>query len=131
MTAHINIVNLTPHVLNIVVEDGTTHSVMPSGRSLRVSSNYTLSSNFGGIPVYQVQYGMLELVDNATKEVVPMNSVEWPQANTYYVVSGLCLDAIKNRQTNVQTLPNVMFYAPGELVRDADGKPVGCKGLRV
>jgi hypothetical protein len=131
MTAHINIVNLTPHVLNVIKEDGSVVSVMPSGRSLRVNSEYHLSSNTGGIPVYQVQYGFLELIDNATKELVPFYNVEWTGTNTYYIVSGLCLDAIgKNHQTNVQTLPNVMFLAPGELVRDAEGKPIGCKGLR-
>lgn len=130
MSDELNLVNLTPHALNIVCEDGSIRTVAPSGRIMRVSSEYVPQNTINGITTYKVNYGNVELIDGVTKEIATMDYTDWKQSNTYYVVSGQCLEAIKDRR-DLQYIPNVMFRSPGELVRDDKGQPIGCKGLRV
>ena len=117
-------VNLTPHTINIVGR--TAISIGPSGRSLRVSQEM-VPVNQGvslsdSIDLYRAKYGNLELIDNDTKAVV---SSDLPpvKGDTIYIVSGQCLEALKGVRDD--------FAAPGELVRDDKGQPVGCKGLRI
>ena len=117
--------NLTPHTINIVGRNATT--VDPSGQSLRVAQEMipVHPSDVGGgdvVEFYRAKYGPLEIIDNATKQVV---SEELPPMmdDTVYIVSGQCLEALKGLRSD--------FAAPGELVRDEAGKPVGCKGLRI
>ena len=104
-----NFINLTPHVLNIISGAATTN-VAPSGEVARCRVTYTPDGEVGGIPVYVAVYGEV----TGLPEACPGKA---------YVVSGL-----------VAAHPSVTgrsdVFAPGELVRDADGRPVGCKGLK-
>lgn len=126
-------INLTPHKINIHGTNGTL-AVEPSGKSLRVSSESKLvrvdhlspqffSPTNIGVEFYSVDYGAVEMIDNATKGVV--GSLPENQDGVVYIVSGQCLEAVKQMTSRND------FAAPGELVRDANGQPVGCKGLRV
>lgn len=101
------LVNLTPHTLNIFINDTTTCDVEPSGEIARVDVVYTPGGSFAGVPVQAAKYGDITGLPEAREGVI-------------YVVSGL-VEAATDR-------PDV--FAPGPLVRDADGKPVGCKGLK-
>lgn len=112
-------VNLTPHAINIMGDISVT--VGPSGQSLRIATSMEPVGNHDGVTLYRAKYGAVELVDNDTKAVDP-NGLPAVQDGVMYIVSGLVLDALKDR-------PDVA--APGELVRDDKGQPVGCKGLKV
>jgi hypothetical protein len=100
------IVNLTPHEIKIV---GGLHTevVAPSGVVARVSVQYEDFGDVNGIPVFTSSYG----------EVVGLPS---PEEGKVFVVSSMVLAALDGR-TDV--------FAPGELIRDDAGKPVGCRGL--
>ncbi len=118
-------VNLTPHTINIL--DKVNLSIGPSGKSLRVSQEMSPVQETDGVTLYRATYGVLEMVDNETKAVDPPRDGRTPlppmMDDTVYIVSGQCLDALKGIRSD--------FAAPGELVRDEAGKPVGCKGLRI
>ena len=121
-------VNLTPHAINVI--DKINLSIAPSGKSLRVSQELSPAMVVEGVTFYKATYGVLEMVDNETKEVDPPRNGPVRQTplppmmdDTVYIVSGQCLEALKGLRSD--------FAAPGELVRDEAGKPVGCKGLRI
>jgi hypothetical protein len=101
MTA--NIVNLTPHVINVVGKADFS----PSGKVARVATTTTTAYTVNGIDVLNTVYGdVVDLPD--------------PVKDTFYIVSRLVKTAVPSR-TDV--------LCPGILVRDADGKPIGCNGL--
>ena len=75
-----------------------------------------------GVNLYRAVYGNIETIDNATKAVV--GGLPPVVEGTTYVVSGQALEAVKASGRSD-------FAAPGELVRDANGQPVGCNGLKV
>ena len=102
-----NFINLTPHTINIVTDNGTIN-VSPSGNVARVATSYKIVAFINNVPIYECDYGDLTGLPEA-------NGVD------YYIVSGMVKTAVPHR-TDV--------FSPGELVRDENGKPVGCRGLR-
>jgi len=99
------IINLTPHIINEVTT-GTSYPL--SGTIARVSSESEVVANINGIDIYSVSFGEVEGLPES-------------QPDTIYIVSGLVLSACHNRTD---------LLAPGELVRDINGNPIGCKGFR-
>jgi hypothetical protein len=100
------LVNLTPHTLNIHTDNGV-ESIEPSGQVARVDSESTPAEPIGNIPTFHVEFG--EVTD-----------LPEPQEDVVYIVSGMVSDAISRRDV----------LSPGQLVRDENGRPIGCKGLR-
>ena len=105
-------INLTPHKLDIINDAGlapTTEVVQPSGSVARVTE--TLEPEFDDYRIrwYRPTYG----------EVVGLPE---PRDGVVYIVSGMVLAAIKGRD-------DVM--SPGALVRDEDGRVIGCRGLKL
>lgn len=113
----LNLVNLTPHELKIHNGD-IVLTLPPSGKVARVASNSTLVNSFvtneNGknvtVNVYDTSYG----------EVVNLPPYR-PSDMVMYVVSGMVNSAVPNRHD---------VCSPGELIRDENGRPVGCRGLR-
>ncbi len=101
------IINLTPHVLNIIIAEGEVRNVDPSGEIARVATSKVDCDAVDGIPVVKTGFGAVE-------GLPPQQSGVW------LVVSRLVLSAATERTD---------LLAPGELVRDTAGKPIGCKGL--
>ena len=105
-----NIINCTPHVLNIIVGDKVI-DLAPSGVIPRVSVKSELSESIlisgTEVPVYQDTYGEL-------------NDLPEQQEGTFLVVSRLVAAAAKGR-------PDLLV--PGALIRNEAGQPIGCKGL--
>ena len=99
-----NIINLTPHAITDCV---TNTTFPPSGIVARVSSTSNLVGDVNGIPIHTTTFG---------------DVIDLPAANTdtLYLVSGMVLDACKRHD----------LLAPGVLVRDAHGNPIGCNGFR-
>jgi hypothetical protein len=99
------IVNLTPHTLNIVRQDGTVLDIAPSGKVTRVTTTSVVVGEIDGIEIRKTDFGQV---------------VDLPDADgSVFVVSRLVLQASGRGD----------LVAPGDLVRDDKGQPVGCKGL--
>lgn len=119
-----NLINLTPHEVVVFSQDGITvlGKIAPSGVVARVAATRkelgvipissdaaaVLRGDIGAaIPVYGVEYGAIENLPPSERGVI-------------YITSALVRQAVPNRRDVV---------SPGELVRDAKGQPVGCKGF--
>lgn len=106
------LVNLTPHKINIVSEDGSKlYDVPVSGTVARCSQAEThlfdLQVGEVSIPVTGQSFG----------EVIDLPS---PQEGILYIVSRLVASACPDRDD---------LLVPGPLVRNDEGQPVGCRGL--
>jgi hypothetical protein len=116
--------NLTPHAINVFAADGTTLLVIvpPSGEIARVSFSRVKTGvvpiegdaeallredPLAGIPVFVNNYGAV-------------SGLPAPQFGTIYVVSAMVRQAVPTRRD---------VLSPGELIRDAAGQPIGCRGL--
>ena len=99
------IVNLTPHTLNIHAGFDVV-TVPASGMVARVSTHVTSADEVEGIPTFHFEYGEVEDLPPCGDDVL--------------VVSGMVASAC----------PRPDVFSPGELVRDEQGRPVGCLGLK-
>ena len=99
--------NYTPHKINIFDGGEEIETVEPSGQTARVEMEEIDGEPVDGIPVTKSEPG----------EVVGLPE---PEEGAIVIVSGMV-----EAQT---TRPDV--YSPGPLVRDDEGKPVGCEGLK-
>ena len=107
-------INLTPHAISIfrTADDDTPIIVPPSGQLARVGYREIECVVVDGIPV--------------TRSVLTgVQGLPEPAENTFYVVSGM---VVEHLGAWGPARPDVL--APGELVRDEAGRPVGCLGLR-
>lgn len=104
------IVNLTPHTLNIFDEDGNeVMTIEPSGQIARLKTwkhRAELDFYSGPVPLY------------VTRVDEPEGLPEW-RSGTIFVVSGVFRAAC----------PRPDLWQPGELLRDEQGRPIGCIGL--
>jgi len=100
------IVNLTPHTLNIHTAGGI-QNIPPSGDVARVDVQYVHAGQVAGVDVYRADYGAVVGLPDPTPDHI-------------YVVSGMV----------AQVTPRPDVYSPGQLVRDGDGRPIGCQGLK-
>lgn len=102
------IVNLTPHRLNIQDLTGDFIVVEPNETVARVKVSFEETTVLDpGVQVYKATYG----------KVIGLPE---PKDGVIYVVSGLVASAS----------PRSDVFSPGDLIRDAEGKPIGCKGLK-
>lgn len=106
------LVNLTPHAVTIITSDTVSITIQPSGRvaRCRVVSRSLDSLTVGGqsIPVATSELG--EVTD------LP----EEPVDGVAYIVSRIVAEACPERTD---------LYFPGEVVRDASGAIIACRGL--
>lgn len=103
-----HLINLTPHVINILSSDGEHLMDVPvSGTIARCSQSNVVVGSVAGIPITQQSFG--EVVD-----------LPEPQEDTFYIVSRLVAAACPERRD---------LLIPGPLVRDSEGRPCGCDGL--
>jgi len=98
-------VNLTPHA--IVVVGGPT--IPPSGKLARCVSSSVSVGEHAGVSLCRTSYGAVDGLPD-------------PEAGVIYIVSALVRAAVPHRAD---------VASPGELVRDAAGSVIGCKGLSV
>ncbi|BBM40490.1 hypothetical protein JCM16776_0710 [Leptotrichia shahii] len=100
-----NIINLTPHAINIISGDTTT-TIDPSGTVARVATQVVATDN---PMLYTQQYGDVQ-------------DLPAPQDDTIYIVSALVLARVPDR-TDV--------YAPltAQAVRNDAGQIIGVPGL--
>lgn len=107
-----NIINLTPHAVNIATSGGEVVTIQPSGKVARVATQrrHVSSVEFNGktIPLFSTVYGEVE-------------GLPKPETDTVYIVSAM----VKERAQRLDVL------SPGNLMRDTNGNVVGCEGLDV
>jgi hypothetical protein len=102
-----DIINLTPHKINIYNEDGQeVMEVAPSGTVAKITTIRKKIGDILGIPIYKTVTG--------DPEGLPEQ-----KPKTLYVVSGMFRSIVSRAD----------LYQPGELLRDEDGNPIGCVGL--
>jgi len=102
------IINLTPHTINIHGASGGPITIAASGNVARVATTSTPVAAIDGIPVVVTSAG------NVT-------GIPAPVTGTWFLVSGMVLEASGRAD----------LCAPGSLVRNDVGQPIGCNGLRV
>jgi hypothetical protein len=102
-----NLVNLTPHTLNIV--SGTGAVSVPSSGVARCAQVSAPAGEVDGVPLVSVNYGEVQGLPEPSDGVV-------------FVVSALVRAAVPHRRD---------VASPGDLVRDASGNVVGCRNLVV
>lgn len=100
-------INLTPHTVQLVKEDGTVAAEYASQGEARVTETLTGTTRIGGVPVSTVRYGE----PKGLPEPVP---------GTYLIVSRVTAQAAAGRH-------DLLF--PAREVRDAVGRIVGCRAL--
>ena len=104
------IINLTPHDVNIVL-DGRVITIERSGKIARCEQQTQKVNelNYSNtiIPITQTSYG--EVVD-----------LPEPKENVYYIVSRLVMSAVSGRSD---------LLVPNGLVRDDNGNIIGCESL--
>lgn len=99
------LINLTPHTTNIHKDGKEVKSIESSG-IVRLETSRKLIETVDGIDYYETELG-------------EVSGLPDPEPDTRYIVSGLVRAAV-NRPD---------LYQPGELIRDENGRPIGCEGL--
>ena len=109
----IKIVNLTPHEISFVFENGSMFKVAPSGVVARVANSseevgQICVSKFDlRIPIKKTVYGEVEGLPAPAKGVI-------------YIVSSLVAQRVPSRSD---------VFIPNESVRDENGRIIGCRSL--
>jgi len=99
------VVNLTPHAIHVLDVDGNRIREIPaSGQIARCAEETIAAGEFGGLPLILRAYG--------TVTGLPVQDEE-----TRYIVSQLVRLALPERRD---------LMSPGDVVRDSDGRIVGC-----
>lgn len=101
-------VNLTPHDITVIMPDQPDRKTFAkSGTIARVTQNTTVVRTVDGINISTATFG-------------PVVGLPGWTAGTLFIVSGMVKSASTGRSDLV---------SPGDLVRDAAGVVIGCKGF--
>ena len=100
------ILNYTPHSLNVVDVNGVTQQ-LPSVGVVRLATSKTYKDQINGFGVVSTDF-------------LDVTGLPSPQDGVYYVVSRLVMSACPDRSD---------LLCPGELIRDSAGNVTGCDGF--
>ena len=106
-----NIINLTPHEISIVNEEGNVIKVFESAGVARAAQKDVEIGMLEGIPIIETTFGE------------PVDLPEYSQG-TYYIVSAITAKAASSSGRNTQDL-----FLTGKTVRNSDGQIIGCQAL--
>ena len=106
-----NIINLTPHRINIVDEEGNVVKIFESSGVARAAQNDVQIGMLEGIPIIETKFGE------------PVDLPEYNQG-TYYIVSALTAKTASLSGRNTRDL-----LLTGKTVRNSDGQIIGCQAL--
>lgn len=101
-----NIINLTPHAIIFVGENGNI-TIPASGAIARVTARTVVVGEIDGIPVTSTEFGEVE-------------GLPEPVSGTVYIVSSLVASRVPTRED---------VFIPNESVRDENGRIIGCRSL--
>lgn len=103
------IINLTPHPINIIGAENKTIATINSDGVARLQSSTVSAGSFGGIPITKTVYG------------VPTGLPDF-EPGVFIIVSQIIKNAYPDR---------IDLLVPSEVVRDSDGKVIGCRSLGI
>lgn len=108
-------INLTPHALNVKAASGNFVTILPDAEGpARVI--------YDQLPPEQIRVGNFDsfevAVAGSPREIIGLPD---PQPNIIFVVAKAVADAAPRHREDL--------VSPGRLIRDADGKIIGCDGL--
>ncbi len=110
MKNNINVVNCTPHDVNLITTNGNItfprSGIIPRLTEQQVKIN---SVTVNGIDI-----------DIMKKSFLEPEGLPEPQENTIYIVSALVAGAAKDRDD---------LFIPNDTIRDDKGRIIGCKNL--
>lgn len=105
-----NFVNMTPHAINLVSDDGNVYrTIEPSGYLIRLKATTERIKEIDGIKISTTVFGEPEGLPDYAED-------------TYYIVSQLVKSALPSRTD---------LLVPAEMVRDEKGVIIGCKSLGI
>lgn len=108
------ILNLTPHAVNIMAEDGTVVATFePTGTVARASQSAEHVGEVNGIEIVSMKFG--STVD-----------LPEPQEDTFFIVSVITINAAK---AGGRTTSDLLMTA--DPVRDDAGRIIGCRRFAV
>lgn len=107
------IINLTPHTVNICDEAGNITKSYPSSGTCRVTTTISPVGEADGVPVVKTKYGQTE-------------GLPYHEEGKKYIVSMVVAQA--NPLRGDLLMPNT---APGQAVRDAAGQIIGVRTFSV
>ncbi len=106
----LNLVNLTPHAINICDDSGAIIRTIPaSGQQARCAVSTSPRFEIGNLKFVSTVFGAV-------------TGLPEPQTDTMYIVSLLVKQAVSHRAD---------VCSPGEMVRDTDGEIIGCKNFNI
>ena len=112
-------INLTPHAINIVGSDEKiVKTIEPSGRIARVKVESKIVGQVNGINIVKSTFGNVEGITR--EEIVDSQ-------NTAFIVSRM----VKERINQEWKYNNFMVVIPDDIVRDKDGKIIGCRRFSI
>jgi len=112
----VKLVNLTPHSITVLGGDAPL-VLAPSGSVARVATETRELRKLDGVSILVQTYG----------EITGLPA--YSPSDGCYVVSALVRLADAADRATRGDAPREDVLSPGELVRDAAGQPVGCRGL--
>ena len=107
------IINLTPHTVSIVDEDGTVTATFPSEGSARADQIATKIGELDGIELVSMKFGATE-------------NLPASEDGTYYIVSVITANAAK---AEGRTTSDLVITA--DPVRDDSGRIIGCRRFAI
>ena len=105
-------VNLTPHTLTVSATDGKIISIAPSGTVARCNQTVSVVDTVT-VDGHKIQVTSVILGD--------VTDLPDPQDGTVFIVSRLVADKMRDSRKDL--------LIPGPLLRDKDGKVIGCDGF--
>lgn len=102
-----NIINLTPHAVNIYTESGVK-TIEPSGTVARCDQQKLLIGHIGDICLYKTSFGEI-------------TGLPEPEEDTFYIVSVVVANALKGKRSDA--------LITIDQVRDETGAIIGCRAL--
>ena len=108
-TTEIEVINCTPHDINIISDKGKNITIKASGVVARVSTTISPRGMIGDIALSESKFGEVE-------------NLPEPKKYTRYIVSRMVREACPHRHD---------LLVPGECVRDEEGRIIGCKTLSI
>lgn len=107
------VINLCPHPLNIIAEDGSIRDFPKCETPARVSQSEEIVGNIIGVEISKQSFGKVE-------------NLPEPKEGTYLIVSRLVVTAAQAEGRDVSDL-----LIPGPGVRNEQGQIIGAKGFSV
>lgn len=101
------ILNYTPHTVNIVNAEGEKIMDFPSVGEARCAQETKVIGTLGLVPITSTEFG-------------EVSGLPEEKEGTYYIVSRLVRQALANRKD---------LLVPNDMMRNSEGQIVGCKSL--